>query len=88
MMSAVEVKSWVEVIGEEDSELLLSLARAFLHSEGSERVALARAMLDVLANPEAAATRAAAGKTLMQETYSLAAQRNRYIKRLTKLGLL
>jgi len=50
--------------------------------------ALARAMQDILANPEAAKTRALAGKALMESDYTLAAQRTRYRARLTKLGLI
>ena len=49
--------------------------------------ALAQAMQDILAIPEAAQARAVAGKALMENDYSLAAQRARYIERLTALGL-
>ncbi len=50
--------------------------------------ALAKAMQQVLAQPEIAKQRAANGKALMLKTYSQAAQRARYIKRLTELGLI
>jgi len=50
--------------------------------------ALAAAMLDVLANPEAAKARADIGKALMIKDYSQDALRGRYIKRLTERGLI
>ncbi len=50
--------------------------------------ALAIAMQDIQINPVTAAQRAAKGKALMRETYSQAALRQRYIKRLTALGLI
>ena len=45
------------------------------------------AMLDVLANREATKERAALGKALMLNVYSQSALRNRYLDRLTELGL-
>jgi len=50
--------------------------------------ALAEAMQAVVADPDAAQHRAANGKALMQKTYSQAALRQRYVSRLTALGLL
>jgi len=50
--------------------------------------ALAAAMLDVLANPEAAKQRATMGKMLMLKDYSKSALRDRYIKRLKALALI
>ncbi len=49
--------------------------------------ALAGAMQDVLARPNAARRRAAAGKALMQGYYSPRALRQRYLARLEELGL-
>jgi len=50
--------------------------------------ALAKAMQEVITNPEAAHTRAANGQALMLKEHSIAAQRQRYMNRLTALGIL
>ncbi len=50
--------------------------------------ALAAAMQEVLAHPEAAKQRAARGKALMLNEYSDKAHRDRYIKRLRELALI
>ncbi len=50
--------------------------------------ALARAMQEVLAKPDAAATRAAAGKALMLREYSMAALSRRYRARLAEIGVI
>jgi glycosyltransferase involved in cell wall biosynthesis len=50
--------------------------------------ALACALQEVLARPDAAATRAAAGKALMLREYSMAALRRRYRARLAEIGVI
>ncbi|MEO1470917.1 MAG: glycosyltransferase, partial [Pseudomonadota bacterium] len=67
-------------------ESILPLAGAFWADVDVD--AMARAMAAVAAAPEAAATRAAAGRRLIETEYSRAAQAARYRARLTASGIL